>query len=219
MKAAFHIPWMSDVLWSVRRLRASSADVLFRPVCGIVLLSFTAACGPPAMPASDRLVAGSLPLSQAELVRETIEINRGYGNAGFGEHFLSFTLSSNDVLTVTHTFRPDNRVVGKEVFTLRSRVAAKVREQLWRIRPAKLEGYDAEVRPLGCKRSIDHDFGDIAVVFYPDEETFGIFTLPYPDSCDNAAARKARATVEEVLAMFPTSKVAESFLAARKASQ
>lgn len=165
------------------------------------------------------MVAGSLFPSKADLVRETIEINRSYGGEGYGEHLLSFALSSNDVLTVTHTFIPDDKIVGIETFTLSSRVAANVRQQLWRIRPAKLEGYNADVRPLGCNKSIVHDFGDITVLFYPDEETFGFFTLPYPDSCNNAAAQKARSTLEEVLAMFPSSKVAESFLVAKKASQ
>lgn len=165
------------------------------------------------------MVAGSLLPSKSALIRETIEISRGYGGEGYGEHLLSFALSSNDVLTVTHAFRPDDKIVRREVFTLSPRVAANVREQLWRIRPAKLEGYGADVRPLGCKKSFDHDFGEITVLFYPDEGTFGFFTLPYPDSCNNAAAQKARATLEEVLAMFPRSKVAESFLVAKKASQ
>lgn len=168
---------------------------------------------------SDRLVAGSLLPPKADLVRETIEINRGYGGEGYGEHLLSFALSSNDVLTVTHIFTPDDKIVGKETFTLSSRVAANVRQQLWRIRPAKLEGYNADVRPLGCKKSFVHDFGDITVLFTPDEEMFGFFTLPYPDSCNNAAARAARTMLDEVLAMLPRSKVAESFLVAKKANQ
>ena len=219
MKAAVPISWTSGVLSSLKRLRASNLEDPFRRVCGLALLSLTAACGPPAITNSDRLVAGSLPPSKADIVRETIEITRGYGGEGYGEHHLSFVLSSNDVLTVTHKFVPDDKIVGKEVFTLSSRVAANVRERLWRIRPAKLEGYQADVRPLGCKKSVDHDFGDIIVLFYPDEQTFGFFTLPYPDSCNNAAAQKARTTLEEVLEKFPSSKVAESFLVAKKASQ
>lgn len=220
MKVALSISWTSNVLSSVKRSRASNLNDLFRRVCGFALLSLIAACGPPAITDSDRLVAGSLLPSKADLVRETIEINRGYGGQGYGAHLLSFALSSNDVLTVTHLYKPDDKIVGKETFTLSSRVAENARQQLWRMRPAKLEDYAADVRPLGCKKSSDHDFGDITVLFTPDnEKTFGFFTLPYPDSCNNAAAQKARTTLEEVLAMFPSSKVGESFLVARKMSQ
>lgn len=219
MKIGLPISWTSGVLSSVRRLHAPDLDDPFRRVCGFVLLSLTAACGPPTTMNSDRLVAGSLSPSKADLVRETIEINRGYGGRGYGAHRLTFALSSNDVLTVTHLYVPDDKIVGKETFTLPSRLAENARQQLWRIRPAKLEGYAADVRPLGCKTSVDDDFGDVTVLFYPDEETFGFFTLPYPGSCNNAAAKKARTTLEGVLAMFPSSKVAESFLVAKKASQ
>lgn len=181
-------------------------------------MSLTAACAPPEVMDSDRLVAGSLSPSNADLVRETIEINIGYGGRGYGAHRLSFSLSSADVLTVTHLFMPDNKIVGKEIFTLPSRVAENARQQLWRIRPATLEGYAADVRPLGCRTDVDDDFGDMTVLFMPDEETFGFFTLPDPDSCNNAAARGARATLEEVLKMFPSSKVEASFLVAKEAS-
>lgn len=218
MKAALPLRWTSSIPSSVKRLRISNSSDLFRGVCGFALLSLAAACGPAVVKDSDRLVAGSLRHSKAELVLETIEINRGYGGDGFGEHLLSFALSSNNVLTVTHVFRPDDKILAKETFTLSSRVAANVRQKLWRLRPAKLEGYDADVRPLGCKKTVVHDFGDMAVLFTPDEETFGIFTLPYPGSCNNAAARNARATLEEVLAMFPSSQVEDSFLVAKEAN-
>src|SRR3546814_331412 len=101
MKAALPILWTPCVLPSERRLRANVND-LFRGVCVLALMSLAAACAPPVITDSDRLVAGSLSPYKADLVRETIEINRGYGGEGFGEHLLSFALSSNDVLTVTH---------------------------------------------------------------------------------------------------------------------
>src|SRR3546814_16399885 len=93
------------------------------------------ACTNQAVKAEDRLVDGTALPSEEMLSREKIEINQGFDGEGFGEHFLSYELASNNSLVVTHTFRPNDKVIGREVFVLLPDVAIKVRQQLWRVRP------------------------------------------------------------------------------------
>jgi len=172
-------------------------------------------CANPAVRAEDRLVDGTELPSEEMLSREKIEINQGFGGEAFGEHFLSYELASSNSLVVTHTFRPEDKVIGREVFVLPTDVAMKARKQLWRVRPDKLEGVETDVRPSGCLRRWVHDSPEIAVGFAASDEMFGAFSLPRPISCDTRAAKAARLMLHDVLKHFPRSNVADSFIKER----
>jgi len=187
-----------------------------RAMLSAVALGLSAtSCTNQAVNAESRLVDGTELPSEEMLLREKIEINQGFGGEGFGEHFLSYELASNNSLVVTHTFRPEDKVIGKEAFVLPPDVAMKARKQLWRVRPDKLEGIETEVRPSGCVRRWDHDSPDIAVGFAVSDEIYGVFGLPRPASCDTPTAKAARRMLHEVLKIFPRSKVAETFIKQR----
>ncbi|MGX5714024.1 hypothetical protein ACWKWJ_15115 [Sphingopyxis terrae subsp. ummariensis] len=187
-----------------------------RPMLSAVALGLLAtSCTNQAVKAEDRLVDGVELPSEEMLLREKIEINQGFGGEGFGEHILSYELSSNNSLIVTHTFRPEDKVIGTEVFVLDPYAAMKARKQLWRVRPDKLEGLETNVRPSGCLRRWVHDSPDIAVGFAASDAMYGVFDLPRPISCDTPAAKAARRMLRDVLASFPRSKIAETFIKQR----
>lgn len=181
-------------------------------VSAVALGLLATSCTNQAVKAEDRLVDGTALPSEEMLSREKIEINQGFGGEGFGEHFLSYELASNNSLVVTHTFRPEDKVIGREVFVLPPDMAMKARKQLWRVRPDKLEGMDTDVRPSGCLRRWDHDSPEIAVGFAASDEIYGVVDLPRPISCDTPAAKAARRMLRDVLKLFPRSKVAETFI-------
>jgi hypothetical protein len=190
--------------------------------CGIafLVLILCASCNRSAIEPSESLVGASALPSAARLSQETIEINRAFGGGeGFGEHFLSYRLGSDDKLVVVHTYRPDDTVLGKEEFQLSHDVAAKARERLWRVRPEKLEGINSDVRPVGCRRYSPHDLGDVAVGFMRPDKVFGIFTLPHPASCNTHAAMEARKLLHQVLRSLPHSKVATDFTARQRVDE
>ena len=184
--------------------------------CGMLLLIpmgiSLVGCSDQPVKQADRLVDGIALPSEKMLSRETIEINRGFGGDGFGEHFLSYELAPDNSLAVTHTFRPNEQVVGREVFFLDHEVAMKARKLLWRLRPDDLQGVDTYVRPSGCVQRWVHDTPEIAVGFAASREMVGVFDLPRPASCETAAAKTARQMLSGVLASFPRSKVAEEFM-------
>ena len=184
-------------------------------------VSLLASCDRPAIEASQSLVgAKELPTAR-ELSRETIQMNEGFGGDGFGTHLLSYELRPNNELAVKHYERSIEKgevVRGSETFNLSTDVADRARRSLWRMRPSDLKGLDYEIRPVGCKQQWDHDFGDYTFLFIKEggesgvrDDLLGVSLIPEPESCDNPAARLARALVPEVLAHFPKSKVANSF--------
>lgn len=174
------------------------------------------ACQPQGAESTNLVGADRLPPSAA-LSRETIQINRGYGPVGTG--FLSYELHPDDSLTVTHSDKRRDKVLGKESFRLASGNADAARRRLLRLRPAKLEGLDAhEARPSGCERQGPHDFGELAVIFVSEDggpgvedDRIGVFELPDPQSCSTPQAREARQLVRQVMDLFPPSKVAAGF--------
>ncbi|HEV7343100.1 MAG TPA: hypothetical protein VGN68_15850 [Sphingopyxis sp.] len=187
--------------------------IFLRATGSVVALGLLAtACANQAVKVEDRLVDGTSLPSEEMLSREKIEINQGFGGEGFGEHFLSYELASNNSLVVTHTFRPEDKVIGDEVFVVSPYVAMKARKQLWRVRPDALENIGSEVRPSGCLPRWDHETPEIAVGFGSSNEMFGTFFLPRPASCDTPAAKAARQMLNDVLKSFPRSKVAETFV-------
>jgi hypothetical protein len=179
---------------------------------------FCVSCDDSAIDPSRSLVRAQH-LPPAELLsRETIEINRGFGDISPG--FLSYQLLPDDRLVVTLTDRnyPEDVVIGKETFQLTSEIAAEARRMLWRVRPEKLEGVEWETRPVSCYPQSCHDFGELAVAFIAegskpgiDDDRIGIFVLPGPDSCRSPAAIKARRLIQRVMHRFPRSKVAAEF--------
>lgn len=186
----------------------------------LVALLLCASCDRPAIEASDSLVEATDLPSAKQLSQEAIEINQAFGGAeGFGDHFLSYQLAADDRLDVIYTYRPDDDVRGRESFKLAAKVADDARRALWRLRPARLDGVNTDVRPIGCTSQSPHDLGDMAVGFIAPNEDFGIFTLPYPGSCNNAAARGARDVVREVLESFPHSEVAAAYFRAEAADE
>jgi hypothetical protein len=196
-------------------MRCAFINFTLAMLSAVALGLLATSCTNQAVKAEDRLVDGTELPSEEMLSREKIEINQGFSGEGFGENFLSYELASNNSLVVTHTFRPEGKVIGKEVFVLPPDVAMKARKQLWRVRPDKLEGIETDVRPSGCLRRWVHDSPDIAVGFAASDEMYGVFDLPRPISCDTPAAKAARRMLYDVLKIFPRSKVAETFIKQR----
>lgn len=184
---------------------------------------FCASCDDSAIDPSRSLVgAKSLPPA-TELSRETIQINRGYGDISIA--FLSYELLPDDSLVVTLTDRNLQKdvVLGKDTFRLTSEVAAEARRMLWHLRPEELQrfdegGFESETRPIGCYRRGPHDFGELAVVFTAEgpetgveDDRLGIVELPRPDSCRSPAAIKARRLIQRLMHLFPRSKLPAQF--------
>lgn len=188
---------------------------------GLLLVAslFCASCDRPAIEPADSLVGATNLPSGKQLSQEAIEINRGFGGGyGFGEHFLSYQLRADNMLTVVWTFRPDDDVRGRESFQLSPEAADGARQALWRVRPQEAGGMDADLRPKGCVSNSPHDLGEIAVLFTEaSEKHFRVFTMPHPGSCDSAAAKEARKVIREVLASFPHSEVAAAYVRAEAA--
>jgi hypothetical protein len=177
-------------------------------------------CGDPATAPSHSLVGAEELPAATELARETFYITRGGG--AYGGDALTYEWRPNNSLFVTHTFsdgRGTGEVVrGKETLRIAPEVAAEVRQLLWRVRPAKLEGVEQDARPIGCERQGPHDFGEVTVGFVNegnsrgiDDDQVGIFALPTADSCNTSAAVEARAIVRRALQLLPRSKVASNY--------
>jgi len=174
-------------------------------------------CDQSAISPSQSLVgAKSLPTA-AELSKETIEINTGFGDIGPG--FLSYELKSDNSLTITLTAPDRDQILGQDKFRLAPDVADNARRMLWQVRPEKLEGIDAwATRPIACYRQYDHDFGELAVVFIAKgpgpgiaHDRVGVFELPTLDSCRSLAAMQARKLIDQVIHSFPSSKLPAEF--------
>ena len=153
-------------------------------------------CDRSAIDPSQSLVgAKSLP-SESELSRETIQINRGYGNITIT--FLSYELLPDDTLKITLSARDRKTVIGEDVFRLSPAVADKARRLLWRVRPQELKriddgGLDWETRPLSCFRRGPHDFGDLTIVFIAQGPEPGVDDEGWASSnCRFQAAAEAR---------------------------
>ena len=174
-------------------------------------------CRPGPVGQSDSLVgADSLP-AEGELALETITIVRGHGPAG--KSFLSYELRPDGRLAVTLIERRDDKVLAAQTFHLAPGVANGVRRLLRRVRPARLEGLDAqEARPSGCRRRGPHDWGEYWIAFMDEQRRtedgdhrIGVFELPSPDSCATPQAVEARRVVAQVLGSFPTSSATRGF--------
>jgi len=180
-------------------------------------------CSGPASGPSQSLVGASELRSAEALSRETLYVTRGAND--WGGDRLSYELRPDGSLIVTHTYSDDRKAKvverGKETFDVSRQVAAQVRQLLWRVRPGELEGQGLEkdeVRPVGCERRGPHDFGEVAVAFInegdaarTDDDRFGVFELPRPDSCETPAAIEARSVVWRALQMLPQSQVVARF--------
>lgn len=159
--------------------------------------------------------AEELPSAEA-LARETLYIVRG--GSAYGGHSLTYEWRPDNSITVTHEYSDGagrGSVNGRELLRVPPDVAAQVRHVLLRVRPAKLEGVEQDIRPLGCERRGPHDFGNVSVGFINEGEAagieddeVGIFQLPFPESCSTPAADEARRVVRHALQLLPKSKVA-----------
>lgn len=188
------------------------------PLLAVPLLCVS--CNDAAIEPSQSLVGAEELPSATALARETFYITRGGG--AYGGDALSYEWHPDDTLLVTHTFS-DGRgtgdvVRGKETLHISPEVAAQVRQLLWRVRPAKLEGVEQDARPRGCERRGPHDFGEVTVGFVNEgdapgikDDQVGIFELPTAESCNTPAAVEARAVVRRALQLLPNSKVASDF--------
>jgi hypothetical protein len=158
--------------------------------------------------------------SATVLARETFYITRGGG--AYGGDALTYVWRPDNSLLVTHTFsdgRGTGEVVrGKETVHIAPEVALKVRQLLWRVRPAKLEGVEQDARPTGCQRQGPHDFGEVTLGWVNEgdargieDDEVGIFSLPTGESCNTPAAVEARAAVWRALQLLPKSEVAAAY--------
>ena len=188
------------------------------PLFAVPLLCVS--CSDAAIEPSQSLVGAKELPSATALARETFYITRGGG--AYGGDALSYEWRPDNALLVTHTFSdgrgPGEVVRGKETLHVAPEVAAEVRQLLWRVRPAKLEGVEQDARPTGCKRQGPHDFGEVTIGFVNEgdasgieDDQVGIFELPTADSCNTPAAVEARAVVQRALQLLPKSKVASDF--------
>jgi hypothetical protein len=188
------------------------------PLLAVPLLCIS--CKDAAIEPSQSLVGAKELPSATALARETFYITRGGG--AYGGDTLSYEWRPDETLLITHTFS-DGRgtgdvVRGKETLHISPEVAAQVRQLLWRVRPAKLEGVEQDARPTGCERQGPHDFGEVTVGFVNEgdapgikDDQVGIFELPTAESCNTPAAVEARAVVRRALQLLPKSKVASDF--------
>lgn len=179
---------------------------------GVVAALVAASCSQLSFDASESLVGAKRLPPVAELLRETIQINRDTEFDGH-QHFLSFDLRPDNSLTVTHTLDgyEGNDIVGKETFRLQPEVADGVRKTLWRFRPGNLQGVEDLTYPVGCSPPIDSGM-EVAVAFFgksPMQGDIGIFALPY--ACKEGQAAVARSELGRVMRSLPTSKVAAAF--------
>lgn len=196
---------------------------MFRIAASLLIAAILCvSCSGPAIEPSQSLVGATEFPSAEALSRETLYITRGAND--WGGDRLSYELRPGGSLIVTHTYhglKPPVVERGKETLDVSSEVAAQVRQLFWRVRPGKLEGQGlekAEVRPVGCERRGPHDFGEVAVAFIDEgdatrteNDPFGVFELPRPDSCNTPAATEARAVVWRALRLLPQSQVVTGF--------
>ena len=174
-------------------------------VWGFAALLALAGCGP----SSDSLVGATNLQSAVEVARETIQINRDSA-VGRQDHYLTYELKPDNTLTVTHALDgyQGDQVVGSESFQLATERASKIRSVLTRFRPAKLQGVEYLVYPVGCDPPIDGG-AEVAIAFFGGGDKIGIFALPY--DCKKGYSARARATFRELMKSLPSSKVAEAF--------
>jgi hypothetical protein len=153
-------------------------------------------------------------------LRETVHIASGGGTDG--GHSLTYELGPDDSVTITHDYSDGagcSEVKGKETFAIPADQARQVRQLLWRVRPTVFEGVESYgSRSIGCERKGPHDFGELSVWFYEEARArktegreMGAFELPYPQSCDTAAAREARRVVRHALDLLPESRVVRGY--------
>jgi hypothetical protein len=181
-------------------------------VAGVVAALVLASCGQPSFDASESLVGAKRLPPTAELLRETIQINRDTEFAG-RHQFLTFELRPNNSLSVTHALEgyDGKDIVGKETFQLSPEVADSARKTLWRFRPENLRGVEDLAYPVGCRPPIDSGM-EVAVAFFgraPMQGDIGIFALPY--ACKEDQAAVARDVLGRMMQSLPASKVAAAF--------
>ncbi len=186
----------------------------------LIAASFVlSACERAAIDSSQSLVGADRIPSSGELSRETIEVNRGFGESSNGLLVYELTPDNRLTVSVENTTNNENavRIATKDVFKIPGVTAERARRALWRLRPEKTNGLAEEARPLGCTRQFDHDWGALAVIFVaPDphaefKNKLRVFVLPDPESCGTKAATEARMIVRNVIAAFPPSRVAKEF--------
>ena len=186
----------------------------------IATVLLVSACDKPAIDASQSLVrAKQLPAART-LSQEVIQINRGFGSPTAS--LLSYELRPDNNLTITLTHRDDDTFKemtdGKETFALSSNVASQARRDLWRLRPATLQGIETLVRPADCPPPPTDTFPVAAVAFIAEgpkpgveDDHLGVVDVPTQETCDTQQGREARDLIEKILRSFPQSKIASEF--------
>lgn len=182
---------------------------------GPVLTAFLcASChGPAVVP--NRLVAGTDLPAVAQLRRERIVIEQGFGGDGYGVHRLTYELATDNQLSIAYGLAGNPRPVVQNNFRLPAAEANRVRQLLWRLRPQELAREwvgEWPVRPIGCERRSAHDLGEVVVAFSGTNDDKGaLFALPTTRSCDTSSARQARRVLKEVVASLPASEIVAEF--------
>jgi hypothetical protein len=178
------------------------------------------ACDKPAIDPSQSLVgAKQLPTARV-LSREVIQINRGFG--GVTTSLLSYELRPDDALTITLTHRDHDTFKqvtdGRERIDLPAGLASQARHDLWRLRPATLQGIERVVRPADCPPPPTDTFPEAAIAFIAEgpkprveNDRLGVVDVPAQYTCDTKQGREARELIAKVLTSFPQSKVAADF--------
>ena len=178
------------------------------------------ACDKPAIDPSESLVdAKELPTARV-LSREVIQINQGFGS--LNSTLLSYELRPDNTLTITLTHRDYDTqkevTDGKETFDISSNVASEARRDLWRLRPATLQGIESVLRPRDCPPPPTDTFPMAAIAFIAEgpkpgveDDRLGVVDVPAQYTCHTRQGREARELIEKVLRSFPQSKVAVEF--------
>lgn len=177
---------------------------------------FCGSCDESAIDSSQSLVGAKHLPSPRELANERIELYFGHNKD------LSRQLS--------YEFRPDNRVIvhitdakpsGKsddQVFQLTPSVSAKLRAQLWRLRPGKLEGPEYLTEPADCPPPPTDTSSTVVVAFIAEgpkpgvqDDQVGVFGLPHPNVCNTTQAIAARTLLNQVMKLVPRSELRHSY--------
>jgi hypothetical protein len=180
-----------------------------------------ASCQRPAGSAGESLVGAKKLPAEQQLSRETIEIVPASWDAPEAPH-VYFDLRPDDSLTVTLSHwaeKAHSEVIdGRDTFHLSPADASKARRRLWQLRPQELTGVESITRPTDCPPPPTDTFPDYSVAFIAEgpkpgvkDDLIGITDVPAARFCAGKSAAEARQLIQQVLDLFPKSKVAAEF--------
>jgi hypothetical protein len=158
---------------------------------------------------------------ESQLLKETIEIVPSSA-PGPRSANLYYDLRPDNSLSVTlshWTPQAHGEVVdGRDTFQLSASEAGEARRLLWRLRPERLAGVESDIQPVGCRPAPVDASPLYSVAFIAEgakpglkDDLIGVTGVPAERDCNTQPAADARQLVQQVLQIFPMSKVAAEF--------